>query len=862
MSPTNGIAGKAIRKVLVAGLGVTMATAIAMPNASAAGDDDLQAGAMGQAAATQAALLPDLSLKRNLLASATADECFNGVGNAYPDLKFDIDGKPYCDTGQLKVNQAYVWGLAQSEDTLWFGTGSNINCLATAQFMAPMTSLTDSYVCEGTVAKHLTDPVFATIKTDLETKGLTSEQALAVIGGLGDWRAPDLFTYDLQADKLTNINTDVTGDGAELLKRTVGIRSAGAIGDFVIFAGPDAASSPTGSFGAVNFFVFEKGQYLGAESVDGLTNIRKWVAFDGDLYTGVATAPIQGETTRGEVLKFTGATAQDPMQFEVVGKMTTAPSEFTVLNDHMYTTTWPVGLKSAPAGVWMSPAVGVDGLDTSDAQGWTEKWNVADYEPDPVIQASTAVGAIEALDGHLFWGTMNVPFVGAFSHGALYNAKYGHLPNQQEIILMLLGGHRAISVFRADPFDGPSSVELLYGNARLPVAEYANTPPVSGASPVTWRLKRNEMGGQAPVYGPAGFGNPFNAYTWTMAVNDGELYVGTFDSSYLISAMLRESNQSKTNAMLTPQTLKGMLEAMGLDGSNFPLQYGADLWRFSDADSAAMPEFINGADNRYSYGVRTLLSDGDNGLYAGMANPMNLEVNPAGEPQGGWQLVKLSKWRTQVGLNVTPNPAVPGEIVQINAGVKSENGPARGTIAILDGALTVGSCSVNPLKNTCTWFVPGFTAGSHELTAVFSDGRLWADDTSAPVTLVVAAPKAPAAAAEPQAPQAPAVAGPVAQAAPAASLQVSARSADKAVKSLKVTKLLQSSPAVVSVQCTVNGKVRTGKAARKACGLSVVVAGGAVKVAAKPKRGASQVSVTLTAEGGAWTRAWAVTPRA
>lgn len=868
MSRTDGISGKVLRKVFVAGLGVTTATAIAMPNAYAADDDGLQAGALGQAAVMQVPdLLPDLSLKRTPLAAASPDECFDGVGKAYPELKFDVDGKPYCDTGQLKVNHAYVWGLTKSAGKLWFGTGSNINCLATAQFMGTMTSLTDSYVCEGKEATRIKDPVFDEIKADLKGHGLSDGQAQQVAEGLGDWRAPDLFTYDLDykktVSKLTKINDQVTGEGADLLKRTVGIRSAGAIGDFVIFAGPDAASSPTGSFGAVNFFVFENGQYLGAESIDGLTNIRKWVEFDGALYTGVATAPIQGEPTRGEVLKFTGATAQDPMQFEVVGKMTTAPSEFTMLNDHIYTTTWPVGLQSAPAGVWMSPAVGNDGLDTSDVV-WTEVWNIADYEPDPVIRASTAIGAIEALDGHLFWGTMNVPFVGAFSHGALYYTRYGHMPSQQEIILMLLGGHRATSVFRADPFSGPSDVELLYGNARLPVAEYANTPPVSGASPVTWRLKRNEMGGQAPLYGAAGFGNPFNAYTWTMAINHGELYVGTFDDSYLISAMLRDASQAKTNAMLTPQTLKGMLEAMGFDGSNFPLQYGADLWRFSDGDSAAMPEFINGADNRYSYGVRTLLSDGDNGLYAGMANPMNLEVNPAGEPQGGWQLVKLSQWRTQVGMSVTPNPVAPGGVVQINAGVKSENGSARGTIAILDGVLTVGSCSVNALKNTCTWFVPGFTEGSHTLTAVFSDGRLWADSTSAPVTLEVKAAKLPATSGEPQAPQvpsAPVAEGPVAQSAPAAALQVSARSADKAVKSLKVTKLLQSSPAEVSVQCTVNGKVRTGKAARKACGLSVVVAGGAVKVAAKPKRGASQVSVTLAGEGGRWTRAWAVTPR-
>jgi hypothetical protein len=857
MLRTNGIS----RKVLVAGLGVTVATALGMPPASAVGDDSPQAGELGQAVTLQAVpdALPDVSLKRDLLASATPDECFDGVGVAYPELMFDPEGKPYCDTGQVKVNQAYVWGLAQSGDTLWFGTGSNINCLATAQFMAPMTSLTDSYVCEGNQAAHATDPVFAGVYTDLRGRGLTDEQARQVIAGLGDWRSPDLFTYDLDTDHLVKINDQVTGDGAALLQRTVGIRSAGAIGDYVIFAGPDAASSPTGLFGAVNFFVFEDGNYLGAESVDGLTNIRKWVEIDGALYTGVATAPIQGETTRGQVLRFLGSDAQDPIQTEVVGKMTTAPSEFTSLNDRIYTTTWPVGRKSAPAGVWLSPTLGDDGLNSSDGDDWSEVWNIADYEPDPVVQASTAVGAIEALDGHLFWGTMNVPFVGAFSHGALYNTLYGHMPSQQEIILMLLGGHRASALFRASDLDTVTpTVDLLYGSAKLPVAEYANTPPVSGASPVTWRVKRNEMGGVAPLYGSAGFGNPFNAYTWTMAVNNGSLYVGTFDDSYLISAMLRESQPRKTNAMLTPQTLSAMLQAMGLDGSRLPLQYGADLWRFRDADSAAVPEFTNGADNRYSYGVRTIISDAEHGMYLGMANPMNLEVNPAGEPQGGWQLVKLSQWPTQVTLQASPNPLAPGDVLRVDAGVASENGRPLGTLTLKDGSQSVGACSLAVRKQDCTWFVPGLTAGEHVLTAAYSDGRLWASSVSVPVTVVVGAPEGVAPAtgvADPPASQPPAAT------APAASLLVSARSATKAVKSLKTAQLLTASPAVVSMGCTVNGKVLTGKAARRACGLSVVVGGGAVKVAAKPKCGASRVSVTLAASGDTWTRSWAVTPK-
>lgn len=43
--------------------------------------------------------------------------------------------------------------------------------------------------------------------------------------------------------------------------------------------------------------------------------------------------------------------------------------------------------------------------------------------------------------------------------------------------------------------------------------------------------------------------------------------------------------------------------------------------------------------NPSSYGIRTMLSSGD-GLYLGMANPMNLLTAP-GKPMGGWELIQV-----------------------------------------------------------------------------------------------------------------------------------------------------------------------------------------------------------------------------
>lgn len=66
-------------------------------------------------------------LKPALLAKAAPDECFNGVGAEYLPLNpnsptYEEDVQNCMDAGyQPKVNQAYVWGLANTDAYVWFG---------------------------------------------------------------------------------------------------------------------------------------------------------------------------------------------------------------------------------------------------------------------------------------------------------------------------------------------------------------------------------------------------------------------------------------------------------------------------------------------------------------------------------------------------------------------------------------------------------------------------------------------------------------------------------------------------------------------------------------------------------------------
>lgn len=524
-------------------------------------------------------------LKSRLLAAAAPDECFAGVGEPYPAGTYDAEGNLVCPEGsQTKVNQAYVWGLTKTGDDLWFGTGPNIVCLVFSSYLRSTSPvINDSWVCEGEASSFRTS----------WTPGVTLPPTL------GDWRPADLFRYDQATGTLTELAIpDTDPAGKARLSSTIGIRSAGSIGDRVFFAGPGMGSY-------LNVFVFDTdGGYVGSESLPGFTNIRKWVEVDGHLYTGVRAG------NGGQVLRYTGSTAADPFQYVSVGTVPSEPAEIAEHEGRLYVSTWPA---ADNASLYMSPPIsdGAAGvLDTGSV--WQQVWTAGDYEPDPVTAATYGGGALVSFQGQLYWGTMHVPFTAALGHTDVY----GPWDSDAAELANALGSHRAISIFRGDGLDTASpTIELLYGSAALPVYDGQ-----------TWTLAPNNMG-TLPLYGASGFGNFFNNYTWTMGVYRDDLYVGTMDWSYLLA--------------------KGAEGVLNLSDVPAPDDlYGADLWRFPDATSAARPERTDGVGNYASYGIRTMVADDEDGLFLGMANPMNLMTDTSDDrPEGGWQLLRLTPRR-------------------------------------------------------------------------------------------------------------------------------------------------------------------------------------------------------------------------
>ena len=571
------------------------------------------------------------------LAKAQPDECFD-PGN--PDASFDAFMQNYltnpnkdldvstCNK-QLKTNQAYVWGLTSWGHDLWYGTVANTLCMAAGSMGAPAFSMS-TVECQG-IYVHASDA-----------------------------RPPRIFLYDTKALQQIDMTQQVISKSADDMKNllaTGGLRSAGSLGD-VVFLGGIGQRPKDGNVQNLNPSNWESGitlfafngrtrTYIGSTFNSDYTNIRQWLVTNNNLYVGVA-GPSYNEigfgSSHGYILHWIGTTA-DPFKFEVVGDLNADPAYLARYQDRIYVTTWGgdgnVGADSAyGTELYMSPALSK--LSTKTAGKWSVVWKYSNYEVEP--SAAMGGGAVEAHDGWLYWTTMVPPGMQA----GYFDALYGNTaPNDYGF----LGSYRPTVMFRGKFLDTTKpQIQMLYGNALLP--KYVQTGSLTGCGTSTtceWKLVPNAMGGIPGMYGHAGYNNPFNSYTWWMRQYNGELFIGTFDWTYLLTETLFDvvNNHAKL-----PEFDLGMPSISLHDAITIPQgvidaarQFeGADLLRIHSSNNPAYIVSLNGVGNFSNYGIRNMMQLGSE-LYIGTANPFNLlnpQVNQNYQNQlGGWELLHL-----------------------------------------------------------------------------------------------------------------------------------------------------------------------------------------------------------------------------
>jgi hypothetical protein len=571
---------------------------------------------------------------RTLVGKAQPDECFvapGDPGNVYP-------ASPPCALGVPKVNQGYAWSMAEAGGDIWFGTIANPLCAVIGGFLGVGSDIqTDSFAC-------------------------------ALSGGpLADLRPPQIWLHRPPPAGTLENKTPVS----PLVAATSGMRAAGAHraagdADAVVLIGGPRLSPAAG----LNLFAFNATTraFIGAATVGGMAppqpadytvynDIRSFLLANGELYAGVRyevrdMATGAAKERGGKILRWTGSLAS-PFSFVEVGTLDTEAAYLAYHEGRLFVSTWPVADPQDPdpfpdnmvlAGVWMSPDFGGDGvLDAADG-AFTRVWGVESYEPDPLIVATYAGGAIASFGDGLYWGTMHVPFLATRAHFEVHSAFYDSLPDGSPeqaaaVLAALVGTQRAIKVFRGEDLaSGTPAIELLYG---LPAE------PVFDGGTGSWSLVANAMGGANPRFGISGFGNLFNNYTWAMRVHGGRLWVGTMDWSYLVydfastalQEVLGEELELPPDAL--PPLLQEYFECVR-DAGTVATVFGGDLHYFPEDGRPAYPESISGIGNYTSYGVRNLVS-APSGLYAGMANPMNLLTDTTDDvPEGGWEVIRLA----------------------------------------------------------------------------------------------------------------------------------------------------------------------------------------------------------------------------
>jgi hypothetical protein len=580
---------------------------------------------------------------RTLIAKAQPDACY------VPGSFTDQSGPPCAAGAQPKVNQGYAWSIVATGNDVWWGTIANPLCQVYGAFLGITTPVeTPSYVCEFS-------------------------------GGnpLGDTRPPQVWLYQSVGGAVTN-ETPVD----PLVATTAGFRAAGALNGVVLFAGPRLSSG-----GGLNMFAFDANThaFIASSTVGGAltppqaadytvyTDIRAMLVVEGQLYLGIKYEIRNGLTglataRGGKVLRWTGDSV-NPFSFVEVGDLDTEAAYLAYHEGRVFASTWPVRDPVPPftthlAGVWMSPDLGADKiLGTGDDSGsWSKVWQVDAFEPDPLVAATDACGAIASFDGYLYWGTMHVPFLATQVHLQAYSAYYSTLDDTttptaaQALLAAMIGTYRTTTIFRGSNFTTTPQFDLVYGNPIEPVATYNSGPPPT----LSWNMTApNNMGGSLGMWGIAGFGNLFNNYLWSAQVNNGRLWMGTMDWSYLIwdgvNALIQALAAQGVTIDLSqlPQVVQDFI-ACQTQGDH-PTVTGGDLYYFPGSDRPAFPESISGVGNYTSYGIRSMTS-APSGLFLGMANPMNLLTDLTDDvPEGGWEVIRLvdKPMNTPTGTNVT-----------------------------------------------------------------------------------------------------------------------------------------------------------------------------------------------------------------
>jgi len=552
----------------------------------------------------------DRKVSVEMIAQAPVDETFFGMGNPKnywnPDINHLKDKK--LKGGRPKRNGGYLWAMAGCGDNLWFGTNNNGWCgwmMVTGLFSCTETS---RWVCETNLSNF---------PKQLDENG---EPFFPKDGAIiqADWRPPEIYYYNVKTKNLTKMMSD-NPKFKKYVNRSFGFRGGGSIGNIVFMAANPIVQKDQ----AVYLLAFNgiTGRFIDGVKIDKYINVRKFAVFEDSagnkaLYV-LMGSDIHDPAHPNHLLRWIGTeehpfgteTNSETPGFEVVGDFGNAGigAELIMHKGKVIVTTW--GSRTIAAGLYASNLMPAGGFTKDNKAVFKKVFDASDFDPDPVIANGWLIGALAEFDGYVYWGSMHPT-------GQTYHALCFVHPKLRGSEEAILKSHRKTTVFRTSFADPEKPVtELLYGDKEL-----------WAFNGTRWEIKANKAGLQ-PLYGPSGFGELLNDYTFTLIKWNNKLYLGTFDVSGGVKTLMDENVDVKGSEVL--RTVGKQIN----EGDFYP---GFDLYRFDSADSPAKAETLTGFDNPCSNGVRNaIVMNGD--LYIGTTTDSNLDYK-----RGGWHIYRLT----------------------------------------------------------------------------------------------------------------------------------------------------------------------------------------------------------------------------
>jgi hypothetical protein len=551
------------------------------------------------------------------IAAAPVDEWFYGVGSEKNTwLGGQLPNARGVEVPQgaiAKRNGGYVWAMTAAGNNLWFSSLNNGWCGWMMVSLNILPSQSSQWVCETYKSQFSGENIHGDSIADASTAAFIQR----------DWRPPQIFWRN----STSGVVHEVTSDDPSLQKiisKSFGFRAAGSA-DGVVFM----ASNPlVRSDDAVFLLAFDgtTGEFIQGTTLKNYVNVRRFLTLDHDdgstgLYLLVG-AEMHSSDYPNHLLRWTGSREQ-PFQaasghpntpgFEVVGDLQDAGvgAELLSYSNRLLVTTW--GGENTAAALLQSNPIPPNGFTHEARARFKSVFNIADFEPDPIIAKAWLLGAIEVYEDKIYWGTMH-PGAQAFTHLMMKHPSV--LLSADEAVRK---SHRQTHLFRTDLTDPDDPVtELLYGEERYWVYDNGH-----------WRQKENLLG-LSPLFGKSGYGNMFNEYTWTLKAYGESLYVGTFDISGPMQLFRRG-----IDCAITCFALESLAAETKADNE----QPGFDLLRFDSADSPAVVVTKDGFGHVTSTGVRNAVIVDDT-LYLGTASSANLD---SAGGQAGWGLFEVKK---------------------------------------------------------------------------------------------------------------------------------------------------------------------------------------------------------------------------